>query len=155
MEDLVRLSRRSEHVVVDATARDRVEDRIADNTAARVAPHDDQCAFRMGVQPPGLIEQSAALGADERERNEQDGDLGPSRGEILEARGRLRWRREAADVVLAAVPVVELPLELDEAVGCVVHDDDRWARHRRTVPEAPQPRGPSGPPPDRQISGLS
>ena len=136
MEQLVRMPLRLEHVVVDAPARDRVEDRIADDPVAGVAPADDEPTLRMRVQSPGLIQQSAPLGADDGERNEEHGQLGARNGELLEAGGRLRCRHGAADVVLPAVPVVELVLQRREPVSRVVDDDDHWARHPRTLPAA-------------------
>jgi hypothetical protein len=75
MEELVGGRRRPEQVVVDATGRDRVEDRLADDRVSPIPPANQQDASCIRMQPARLVQEIAARRARERLGRQHQGDL--------------------------------------------------------------------------------
>ena len=94
VEQLVGGRRRPQHVVVDATLGDRVEDRLAGVRIAPVAPPDQQPALRVRVQPARFVQQLAAGRPVEPMGREHQRDVVAVVGELLHPGAR---RRRASD----------------------------------------------------------
>ena len=84
VEQLVGRRRRPEHVVVDATLGDRIEDRLARRGVAPLPPPDQETALGVRVEPARLVEQVAARHARQPLRGQDQRDVVTRRGDLLE-----------------------------------------------------------------------
>ncbi len=121
-----------EHVVIDATLGDALEDRPPDRRIAPAGERDERGTFRIGVQLRDLRQELTARLTAEPLAGEDDRDLGARRREVFEPRAPLRHRWHADDLVVTAVAIGELVLDVGQAGSVAVdaeqdrsgHDED-------------------------------
>jgi hypothetical protein len=99
VEQLVRRSRRADHVVLDLPLCHRLEDRLARPAVAPAAPLDQQPALSVRVKSSHLAKQLAPRRPAKPLRGEDEGDVFARGGKRLELDHRVLRRGHAEDSV--------------------------------------------------------
>ncbi|HTE59462.1 MAG TPA: hypothetical protein VK631_03875 [Solirubrobacteraceae bacterium] len=129
MKELVRRRRRPEHVVVDATVGNRVEDRLAGRSVPPAAPRDQQPALCVRMKVTRPIQQLAPGHPGEPLSRKNQGDLVAGSRKVLETGKCLVRRSHAHDAVMPRVAVAQRSLDIPQSRRILLNGDKHGASH--------------------------
>ena len=133
MEDLVEGARRPRHVVVDASKRHRVADRVGGRLIRPDVRRNEQRPPGVRVQLAHVLEEVTPRCRRERRGGEHERHVLASVRELLQRPQRVVRIAEGLDPIVVGVPLGELRLDVVESVPILVDGEQDRQAHRSLV----------------------